>query len=148
MCTLDAKVESIELEIFAGLNKDHTFDAASRVIELFLCFDIDFEALVVRVGVSHVINNDSNTGNSISIKNFVCSSTVEWAYLSIIIITRHMEQDPHLEDKTTLKDKEIPSPDKTNGSPSGKLTKASMKDQGERLPFSMLTQVYELVGNT
>lgn len=67
--TLDAEVESIELEVFAGLDEDNPLDAAAGVIELFLCFDVDLDGLVVRVSVSHLINNDSNTGYPISIKN-------------------------------------------------------------------------------
>ena len=46
------------------------------------------------------------------------------------------------------KKSEPSSETKTSSSPSTKLKKASEDVQGEKLPFSMLTQVYEIVGNT
>ena len=46
------------------------------------------------------------------------------------------------------KSSEPTSETKTNSSPSTKLKKVSEDVQGEKLPFSMLTQIYEIVGNT
>lgn len=47
-----------------------------------------------------------------------------------------------------LKKNEPASETKTNSSPSTKVKKTEETNQGEKLPFSMLTQVYEIVGNT
>lgn len=55
MGTLHPKVERIEGEVPLGLHEDHAVDVGARVVEGFLCFDVDQQILVSGAGVSHSI---------------------------------------------------------------------------------------------
>ena len=77
MHTLDSDVERVEIEIFLGLDEDHSWNIAAGVVVLLLGLNVDDEIGIPRIWISHLIdykkaavgpNNHPPPASPISIK--------------------------------------------------------------------------------